>query len=503
MGCPRQTSVNKFRHQWISLTHSAFVIGLVSLLWFAFRTGTKPSRAAYPCQKAAAASGYAWLAAYVIPFLPFAKVIKTKRLSRPMVWMSLSLLLFVGGGWLAANMEWGASGTRSANQAVALALPSNTAASETASDIFVVQNAPLETGGIPDLIEMMAAGGLSFYQSQLDAVAASPDGLIASNDIVLLKINCQWANRGGTNTDLLKALIQAIIDHPDGFRGEIVVADNGQLQYGSANNGGRFTWSQNNAEDRTQSVQNVVDAFAETHAVSTYLWDNITRTEVSEYDTGDMTDGYIVEQPMDARSESFVAYPKFQTSFGTYVSFKNGIWDPTEEAYDSDRLVLINVPVLKPHGIYGVTGCIKHYMGVTSDSLTRQLGARAHDTIVAGGMGTLISGSRLPDLNIMDALWVSLEPGKGPSVGYDQATCLQVIAASTDPVALDYWASKYILMQGAEQAGNSSRSFNPEMTGIFPRVFSKYLDSSKNILQEDGFQVTTDEDAMNVHIKIL
>ena len=503
MGCPRKIPGNEFSRLWTWLAHSAFVIGLLSLLWFVFRTGTKPSRAAYPCQQAAAASGYAWLAAYVIPFLPFAKVIKTKKLSRPMVWMSVILLLFVGGGWLTTNMEWGTSGTRSANQAIALVLPPVTSTSEIASNIFVVQNAPLETGGIPNLIETMAVNGLSFYKSEFEAEAASPDGLIASDDIVLLKINCQWANRGGTNTDLLKALIQAIIDHPDGFRGEVVVADNGQLQYGSANRGGRFTWPQNNAEDRSQSVQNVADAFAETHAVSTYLWDTITRTEVSEYDAGDMTDGYIVEQPMDPRSESFVTYPKFQTFFGTYVSFKNGIWNPTENTFDSDRLVLINVPVLKPHGIYGVTGCIKHYMGVTSDSLTRQLGARAHNTIMAGGMGTVISGSRFPDLNIVDALWVSLESGKGPSVGYEQASCLQVIAASTDPVALDYWVSKYILMQGAEQAGSSSRSFNPEITGIFPRAFSKYLDSSKKILQEDGLQVTTDEAAMNVYVKIL
>ena len=115
----------------------------------------------------------------------------------------------------------------------------------------------------------------------------------------------------------------------------------------------------------------------------------------------------------------------------------------------------------------------------------------------------MISGSRFPDLNIVDALWVSLEPGKGPSVGYEQASCLQVIAASTDPVALDYWVSKYILMQGAEQVGNSARSFSPEITGIFPRAFSKYLDSSKKILQEDGLQVTTDEASMNVYVKIL
>lgn len=55
-------------------------------------------------------------------------------------------------------------------------------------------------------------------------------GLIASDDFVLFKVNCQRDERGGTNTDLLRALIQAVLDHPDGLTGEILVADNGQAQ---------------------------------------------------------------------------------------------------------------------------------------------------------------------------------------------------------------------------------------------------------------------------------
>ena len=84
------------------------------------------------------------------------------------------------------------------------------------------------------------------------------DGLradcIARDDIVLLKINSQWSDRGGTNTDLLQDLIQTIIDHPDGFSGEIVIADNGQ-GYGSMDH------RENNAENQSQSTQDVVDMF--------------------------------------------------------------------------------------------------------------------------------------------------------------------------------------------------------------------------------------------------
>ena len=104
---------------------------------------------------------------------------------------------------------------------------------------------------------------------------------------MLIKVNGQWNQRGGTNTDLLRSFIQAIIDHPHGFAGEIV-ADNRQRQYGAEGNGGSMDWDLNNAEERSQSVQDVVDAFAATHRVSASLGDTITGTRVAEYAAGDV-----------------------------------------------------------------------------------------------------------------------------------------------------------------------------------------------------------------------
>ncbi|MFC2100015.1 DUF362 domain-containing protein, partial [Candidatus Bipolaricaulota bacterium] len=269
--------------------------------------------------------------------------------------------------------------------------------------------------------------------------------------------------------------------------------------YGSTNRGGSLDWSQSNAEDTGQSVQDVVDGFAGSYAVSTYLWDDITQTEVREYNQGDQEDGYVVVYPIDERSSSYATYPKFRTENGTRISLRLGVWDEIAQRYDNDRLKLINMPVLKPHAIYGVTGCIKHYMGVTSDFITNGLGARAHIRIMQGGMGTAIAGSRYPDLNILDAIWVSLSPGIGPSVSYSQATRLDVIAASTDPVALDYWATKYILMQGAEQLQKSSASFDPDGTNSF----AEYLRTSAEILMEEGFPVTYTESSMSIHVSEL
>jgi hypothetical protein len=249
---------------------------------------------------------------------------------------------------------------------------------------------------------------------------------------------------------------------------------------------------------RSQSAQDVVDSFAGEHRVSAYLWDTIARKRVAEYDEGDAEDGYVLAETKSPTTGALAAYPKFRSAHGTFVSFKHGIWDPDHQTYESDRLKLINAPVLKPHAIYGVTGCIKHYMGVTSDRLTASAGARAHNTVGAGGMGTEIVETRFPALNVIDAIWVSLTPGNGPQVTYDGATRVDVIAASTDPVALDYWTAKYILVQGAREKGRSNvASLDPDSE----RSFARWLRLSMSELVAAGYQATVDESRMNVYVK--
>lgn len=55
-----------------------------------------------------------------------------------------------------------------------------------------------------------------------------PDGIIERNDVVLIKVNCQWKCRGTTSTDVVRRLIHRILQHPDGFDGEVVIFENGQ-----------------------------------------------------------------------------------------------------------------------------------------------------------------------------------------------------------------------------------------------------------------------------------
>ena len=477
-------------------TGHAFVVGLVSAFWYLLMTGRKPSRAAYPCQIVARANGEIWLATYIIPVLTFLpkKVSKLTERRNPIILVSL-LLIMSGAGWWYLSLQ----GSESSEESdVGSSLTGRLASLFPASDIFVVSGTTGDDDGVERLVELMGSCGTPFYISGGQGRSSGPGGLIASDDVVLFKVNCQWDERGGTNTDLVKSLIQAILNHPDGFNGEVVVADNGQLQYGSGGSGGSLDWALNNAVDTSQSIQNVVDSFAQGNRVSTYLWDEITTTRVGEYSDGDIRDGYVVNATANPRTGIMVSYPKFRTERGTYISFKHGVWDPETGTYDGGSLKVINVPVLKTHIIYGVTACVKHYMGVPSDRLTAGLGSRTHDTIGDGGMGTLMVETRFPSLSILDAIWVNGQLGSmvGPSTSYQRATRVEVIAASTDPVALDHWASKHILMETTLEGDKSTIDPN----GVRAGSFGEWLRLSMDEIVTAGYQATVDEERMNVYV---
>ncbi|MCX6681582.1 MAG: DUF362 domain-containing protein, partial [Methanoregula sp.] len=259
-----------------------------------------------------------------------------------------------------------------------------------------------------------------------------------------------------------------------------------------------LNYTMNNAEDRSQSMQRVAGSFSGTHRISTYLWDTITTKRVNEYAEGDMNDGYIVNETPNSRTGILVSYPKFRTQYGTYVSFKNGIWDTITQTYEEESLKIINVPVLKAHGEYGVTGSVKNYMGVTSDKITAQLGSRTHFMIGKGGLGTEMAETRFPAVTILDAIWINAKPRTGPSTTYDHATQANVIAASTDPVALDFWAAQNILMPAAKSQGYTDLSWIDPKNDSQGR-FGYWLRLSMMELRDSGYRTTLDADAMNVY----
>ncbi|UCF77805.1 MAG: DUF362 domain-containing protein [Candidatus Eiseniibacteriota bacterium] len=368
--------------------------------------------------------------------------------------------------------------------------PTPSPPSDYRANVFRVSDCPENpTGdrflGLDNLLALMGREGLKFYKSSGQSLVAGPDGIIAADDVVIIKINYQWDQRGGTNVDLLRGLIRRIVDHPDSFVGEVVVCEN--AQFNSVSN---FDRSLNNAQNYALSPHDVVVAFqTEGHNVSHYDWTSIRYNSVSEYSDGNMADGYIV-YPYDLELQGRVSYPKFQTTAGTYISLKNGVWNPDSLAYDRERLKFINVPVLKSHhAVYGATVCVKNYMGV----VTRELNTNSHSAIRYGILGAHLGEIRLADLNLLDCIWINANPNEGPWTSYEMATRTDELVASVDPVAADIWSVKNILVPAFILNGHLPPWPSPSADPDDPNsAFREYLDNSMYQILSAGYSVTND-----------
>jgi uncharacterized protein (DUF362 family) len=455
--------------------------GVLALFWLLLRSGTKPSRLTYPCQQAA--FGFA-AAAFGAPLVATLVTLRARLLA--VLRTTVGKITVAGLGALGMVLVAAAAADP---DAVAILEPP----AAYHPDVYLVNDARGTAsdrhGGVDDLITLMGTKDFKWHRSSTTSLTAGPDGLIDADDVVLVKVNAQWSQRGGTNTDVLRGVVRRIVEHPDGFVGEIIVADNGQGL-------GNLDRSNNNAEDYGQSPQDIVDDFtAEGWDISTMLWDAIRSTPVNEYSQGDMTSGYIVGDS-DPDTQIRVSYPKFQSALLTYISYKYGIWSPESQGYDSDKLVVINMPVFKTHSIYAITASVKNHMGV----ITKELGTDSHVAVGRGGMGTILAEVRMPDLTILDCIWILARPGEGPYSSYATATRRNQLAASTDPVALDAWATKFIMIPQIVENGYSYDDYhftqdpdNPEST------FRHYLDLSMNELLAAGIDTTNDYTAVNVH----
>jgi hypothetical protein len=287
--------------------------------------------------------------------------------------------------------------------------------------------------GLDSLLYLMGSRGLKFHRSAHVSDTSGPDGLIGPEDVVLIKVNAQWKYRGCTNSDLIRGLVQRLLDHPDVFTGEVVIIENGQGR-GSLNCDTSAAYPDNrvhaNANDEAHSFVYLAQHVFKDPRVSTFLLDDIRSRFIS---AGEHTrDGY--------RTFENVSYPCFTTAAGRRVELREGVW--TANGYQRN-LKLINVPVPKHHDTGGseITACLKLFYGIVSMS-DGQSGFR-HYAGLGETCGKTMAAVCAPVLNIVDAIWVS----HGSITGYPSETTrrLNKLAASVDPVALDFWTAKYLL----------------------------------------------------------
>jgi hypothetical protein len=462
----------KIHQQW------HWIIGAGAFLWVILRSGINPKRMTYPCQRAAIPLALNWILAILAFFAG-------SLLFRRFVKFSSVVLLIAGTIWFLGALP---DLTRS-DITEYQPLPT-WEVSDPVSRVFVMDAIPPTTGSlaagdasVPDeylcdpaidtLLTILEAGGVILHRT-----ASYPDGIVNSDAIVIIKGNFQWTQQNTTSSDRIKGLIWQILNHPDGFSGEIIVCDNTQ------DIGTGVNENDNNSEDPDQSIIDVVNTFmAKGHPVYVLDWNSMWDDVAEEYADGDYTDGYVFED------ETLITYPKFRTPSGNYyVSLRNGIWDSPSETYDPSRLCLIDFPVLKGHGMAGATIAVKNWIGVLTT---------AHAEERYGGWQPLhysyffsdyalvarVMAATFPALTIVDATWTNTYCGAN-TLGWHQNT--RMLVASTDPAAASWYAARWILTPIARNPGRT----DPDLPGS---DYSTILRNWTTFLADSaGFPCTVD-----------
>lgn len=328
---------------------------------------------------------------------------------------------------------------------------------------------------IDNLLLMMETQGTYLYKSN-----THPSGIVGSNDIVIIKGSFQWDFRNTTSTDRIKGLVWQILQHPDGFTGEILVGDN--TQWASTGE------DDNNSEDTEQSILDVINTFhSKGYPVYLFEWKNIMNNVVTEYSNGDYNDGY----PYDPASK--ITYPKFQSPSGNhYISLKYGIWNATTQTYNHDRLCVVDFPVLKAHGWTGATLAIKNWMGVLTVAYQNERyggnDAMHFDYMFSEyALPSKVMQVTFPKLTIIDAAWTNPERNYGSI-----AIQLNMLLGSTDPFAASWYAAKYMLTPVAYYPDRT----NPDNVG---GVYNECLNNWINCMHDSGFAVTIDSSEISVY----
>ncbi len=447
-----------------------WILGIGSLLWLLLRSGTKPRRLAYPCQRVAAANSVGFLA-YLAALLSSATLLRRLKAT----FTPFRLFLFVVGLLLTVVLQSSVTAPTAPILAASPTLPAWTSDSAV-SNVFAITNVPepqytLDGGSIPSgvspaealhddgvdaLVTLMEAHGDYFYQT-----TDHPTGIFAADDVIVIKINNQWDGRNGTNSDVLKGVIYRLVQHPENFTGAVIVAENSQ----GANPDWYNQTGGNNSQFQDQSYQDVVQAFAgQGYHVCLANWDALRATSVDDYDAGDNDAGYVFEDADDTAEEQNhrrLSYPKFDIAcngLNLAVSMKQGLWNGS--SFDADHLKMINLPVLKRHNSAWATIAMKNYLGfiTTYDAGVRWVSPGYKHCWLMGQMdnsdtcntytneygliGRQMARIRRADLDIVDAIWVN--PRDNASY-HARARRQDVLLASRDPFAVDYYASEFIL----------------------------------------------------------
>ncbi|MFZ2023873.1 MAG: DUF362 domain-containing protein [Terracidiphilus sp.] len=368
------------------------------------------------------------------------------------------------------------------------------------SQVFRVNDCPHHDGqlrhvGMDAMLHLLSGNGIKFYKTASSSAMSGPAGLIAADDVVMLKVNTQWKCRGCTNTDMLRGLIHRILGHPNGFRGEVVIFENGQ---GRAAFDGIHSddcgWSEykpfpeldgkvivNAEQQEVTTIDYLVNTVFAGKSLSAFLMDPHANTWIDANDH--TTNGY---RRIGEPGSACISYPCFTTARGNRIELREGRW--TGSGY-AQNLKLIHCAVLKDHsGDIGMTGALKIVFGTLS--MSDGTSAKRHYEDLGTQCARMWTEVRAPDLNILDCIWVSYGSmtvgGQHVSgcIGYPPSITSRqnILLAGHDPLAIDYHASKHILLP---LGGNSAAAHDPDNN---PRLVRVYNDAETDMNRAGGIR---------------
>ncbi len=366
--------VHKPKNLYKRLNQSTLVIGLTSLAWLLYRSGTKPTRIVYPCQKAAAVNSYTFL---VYPF--FAFFAKFARNTVPKAYNaathsrrgSLSLLsVLLGLTVLSSGVA--------AYYNIAFdpwnAIASRTTLTDKAAEVSVVQ---VENNDLNQSLRtaLNYVGGIA--------------SIIPEGAKVLIKPNIVRSQSppDTTNPDIVEALIYII-------------------------------------KERNPSAIWVAEGSGEENTIQNFL--NLGYSSIAEIPGVELVDlnyGDIVEVPVPGGGyvfDSFMFNSKVEEA-DVFISLACMKTHSTAVV----TLGMKNLVGISAGSVYGVSGSANHWQ-------LHNAAAEAGDTYL-GGVITDLNSARKIDLTIIDGR-VAME-GQGPHDG--TPVNLGLLIVGKDPVATD------------------------------------------------------------------
>ncbi len=303
------------------------------------------------------------------------------------------------------------------------------------------------------------------------------DQFVGVNDVVAIKPNVQWWNHGVPNLSAVKMLVDIIFNRSGGFDGEVVIFENvhrGNLPWKHA--GWARNFDHNSDIEEIKNYNDLCghlkdkygDCFSTIHLINRKDGGKrvYSPSEGAGYVYCDGTGGQpLLSMDNGSNNDHFrrviMTYPIFKTDNGTVVDFKNGVWE-SDEYSKKKQVRFINIAGINHHSTWcGISSTIKNYLGVCDLSGgpdPDQDGKLIDDCynfhsfafdkwapgpekgMIGAEIGVFMEKIRRADLNIVTAEWVGLADRTVPPVSHTRC-----VAASTDPVALDYHCSKYIL----------------------------------------------------------